>query len=70
MTVSLLGRTLAVIAFCAYAYPPQLPLIQMADARIGGGQDSGRKATDADTRLITASAMGPVRLGMTLDQAR
>jgi hypothetical protein len=70
MTVSPLGSTLAVIALCAYAHPPQLASVRVADARIGAGQGTSRDATRADTHLITASAMGQVRLRMTLDEAR
>ena len=70
MTVSILGRTLAVIAFCAYAHPPQLASVLVTGARTGAGQGAGRDAADADPHLITASAMGHVRLRMTLDEAR
>ena len=70
MTVSPLGSTLAVIAFCAYAHPLQPASVRVADARIGAGQGAGRDATGADTHLITASAMGHVRLRMTLDESR
>ena len=71
MTVSLLGRTLALLAICAYADPPQLGLSrEVADAPVRVGQGAARAATDADTHLITASAMGHVRLRMTLEQAR
>lgn len=70
MTVSPLGGALAVIAVCAYAHPPQLASVRVADARVGEGQGARRSVTDADTHLITASAMGHVRLRMTLDEAR
>jgi hypothetical protein len=70
MTVSLLGSTLAVIALCVYAHPPQLAAVRGADARSGEGQGARRDAPDADTHVITASAMGHVRLGMTIDDAR
>jgi hypothetical protein len=70
MTVSLLRSTLAVISLCVYAHPPQLAAVRGADARRGDGQGARRDAPGADTHLITASAMGHVRLGMTLDAAR
>jgi hypothetical protein len=70
MTVSLLASTLAVIAFCAYAHPPQRASVRVANAHVGAGQGAGRHATGADTHLITASTMGHVRLRMTLDEAR
>ena len=70
MTVSLLGRTLAVIAFCACPHPPPLASVQVADARTAGGQRVGRDPTNADPHLITPSAMGHVRLRMTLEEAR
>jgi hypothetical protein len=70
MTVSPLGRTLALIALCAYAHPPQRAAVRVADARIAEGQGAHRDTPGADTHVITASAMGHVRLGMTLDEAR
>jgi hypothetical protein len=70
MKMSPLGSTLAVIAFCGCAYPPQQASVQVVDAHIGAGQGARRDATDADTHLITASAMGKVRLRMTLDEAQ
>jgi hypothetical protein len=70
MTLLHLGSTLAVIAFCSYVYPLQLVLVRPADAGTVAGQGAQRNASDADTHLITASAMGRVRLGMTLSEAR
>jgi len=70
MTVSLLGRTLGVIAFCAYAYVPQLASNSVTGARTGAAQGGGGGAANADPDLITVSAIGPVRLRMTLAEAR
>lgn len=70
MTVSPLGSTLAVIAFCAFAHSPQLASVRVADARIGAAQGASRDETSADAHLITPSAMGQVRLKMTLNEAR
>ena len=70
MPVSPLGSALAVIAFLAYAHPPQLASVRVADARIAARQGARRNANDADAHLITASAMGQVRLRMTLGEAR
>jgi len=70
MTVSSLGSALAVIAFCSYAHPAQLAPVRGADALIGARQGVNRDATGADTHLITASAMGQVRLTMTLNEVR
>jgi hypothetical protein len=70
MPVSPLGSALAVIAFCTYTHPPQLASVRVADARIAAGQGARRNADDADAHLITASAMGHVRLRMTLGEAR
>lgn len=69
MTMSPLASTLAVIAFCAYAHPPQVASLRVTDARISPVQGASH-ATRADTHLITASAMGQVRLRMTLEEAR
>jgi len=70
MTVSSLVSTLAVLACCAWAHPPQLVSPRVADAGVGPGQGATRDATGADGHLITASAMGQVRLRMTLNEAR
>ena len=68
--MSLLGRTLGVIAFCAYAHLPQLASDGVAYARTGAGEGAGRDAAIADPHLISMSAIGHVRLRMTLDEAR
>lgn len=70
MTVSRLGRALAAIVFCTYAHPPQATLVSAADARTIAAQGASRDETNAAGHLITTSAMGPVRLRMTLDEAR
>ena len=70
MTASPLVSSLAVIAFCAYAHLPQLAPARVAHARAAARQGDGRDAGNAGPHLITASAMGQVRLRMTLDQAR
>jgi hypothetical protein len=70
MTVLPFARSLAVVALCASAQLPRLGAVPVADAGIGEGQGARRDALDADSRLITASAMGHVRLGMTLEDAR
>jgi hypothetical protein len=69
MTAALLPITLAVIAFCACTHLSQLASVRVAHARIAG-RGAAREATHADIHLITASAMGHVQLGMTLDEAR
>jgi len=70
MTLSTLGGTFALIALCAYPHPTEPALLRVAaDPRIPG-QGAGRSVSEADAHLITASAMGRVRLGMILDEAR
>jgi hypothetical protein len=70
MTVSALSRTLAILVFCAYGQSTQLASLGVASAGIGRGQAAARNADDADPHLITATAMGRVRLGVTLDETR
>jgi hypothetical protein len=70
MTASALGRAVAILAFCAYGQPTQLASLVVASAGDGRMQPAARIADEADPHLITASAMGHVRLGVTLDEAR
>jgi hypothetical protein len=70
MTLSTVGGAFALIALCGYPNPTELASLRVAaDARIAG-QGAGRGASEADAHLITPSAMGRVRLGMILDEAR
>jgi len=70
MTVSSAATTLAVIALCAYAHAPHPASVGGGETLSGPPEDAGRDAIGADDRLITASAMGHVRLKTTLDEAR
>lgn len=70
MTMSTLGSTFALIVLCTYSPATELaPPRPVTDGRLVG-QGAGRRINDADAHLINASAMGPVRLGMVLDDAR
>jgi len=65
MTVSRLAGTLAIIALWAHPHP--LAAVRAPGCCIAAAQAS---RGNADSHLITASAMGHVRLRMTLDEAR
>lgn len=65
MTASSLGRALPVLVFCACAPAAQRASLAVT---VGAGQPAARQS-DAN-HLITAWAMGRVRLGMTLDEVR
>jgi hypothetical protein len=67
MTVSTLGRTVAILALCARGQSTQLASIGVASGS-GRAQSAARNATDP--HLITAFAMGHVRLGASLEEAR
>jgi hypothetical protein len=63
------NRTLAIFAFCACGPATTQPAsLGVAGAGIGAVQPAARD--DTDNHLITASAMGHVRLRTTLDEAR
>jgi hypothetical protein len=69
--MALAGRIFTVIAFCGCVYPWLLASVQAVGSRSGAEQDAARTTTTGtDPHLITASAMGQVRLRMTLDEAR
>jgi len=70
MTLSTLGSTLAIVAICACTHPTRLASLGVTDAGSDAGQAAARNADAADRHLITASAMGHVRLSMTLREAQ
>jgi hypothetical protein len=61
---------LIVAALSGYAQLPQLASVRLAAEVPQAGRGDSRTVTGADPHLITRSAIGHVRLGMTLDDAR
>jgi len=63
-------RTLAILALCACELAMQRAPFSASSAGNGPVQPAARNADETDSHVITASAMGGLRLGITLDEAR
>lgn len=62
--------TLAILALCACGQPTQLASLGATGVKIDAAQSGVHNEDHGDSQLITASAMGHIRLGMTLNEAR